>query len=75
MALEDLYKYRKLGNKIGMPVYVRLLVLPQFHINWLSSNFPLRSRTGLTLLRMLGPILSTSVHWVVFMLRTVFRTK
>jgi flavin-dependent dehydrogenase len=74
-ALEDLYKYRQLGNKIGMPVYVRLLVLPQFHINWLSSNFPLRSRTGLTLLRMLGPILSTSVHWVVFMLRKVYRTK
>jgi flavin-dependent dehydrogenase len=73
-ALDDLYRFRRVGNRIGMPVYVRLLVLPQFHINWLSSNVPLRSRFGLGLLRLLGFILGKGVRGVLYILRTVYRT-
>lgn len=73
-ALEDLYRFRKLWNKVGLPFYVRLLVLPQFHINWLSSNFALRSRLGLMLIGMLKPLLSGSVRGLLLTLRTVCRT-
>jgi flavin-dependent dehydrogenase len=73
-ALADLYRFRKVGNRIGMPVYVRLLVLPQFHINWLSSNFELRSRFGLAFLRLLALVLGKGVRGVLYTLRTVYRT-
>jgi flavin-dependent dehydrogenase len=73
-ALADLYRFRKVGNRIGMPVYVRLLVLPQFHINWLSSNFELRSRFGLVFLRLLAIILGKGVRGVLHTLRIVYRT-
>jgi 2-polyprenyl-6-methoxyphenol hydroxylase-like FAD-dependent oxidoreductase len=72
-ALADLYRFRKLWHRIGMPVYVRLLVLPQFHINWLSSNFPVCSRSGLALLRTLRHILGGTVRGVLYTLRTVCR--
>lgn len=73
-ALNDLYHFRKLWNRIGMPIYVRLLVLPQFHINWLSSNFPLRSRLGLGLLSILGPMLGGGVRGLLRVLRLIYRT-
>ncbi|MEE8583370.1 MAG: hypothetical protein V3T83_00805, partial [Acidobacteriota bacterium] len=73
-ALEDLYRFRRLWNRIGVPFFVRLMVLPQFHINWLSSNFPLRSRLGLTVLRLLTPLLSGAVRGLLYTLRTVCRT-
>jgi flavin-dependent dehydrogenase len=74
-TLADLYHFRKLWNRVGMPVYVRLLVLPQFHINWLGSNFPLRSRRGLALLRVLTAILGRAVRGLLTSLRVVYRTQ
>lgn len=73
-TLEDLYRFRKLWNRIGVPIYVRLLVLPQFQINWLSSNFALGSRIGMALLRVAKPVFSTAVRGLLFTLRTVYRT-
>lgn len=72
-ALDDLFRFRRVRNRIGMPIYVRLLVLPQFHLNWLSSNFPLRSRPGLVLLRLLGSVLRIGVRGVLYILGTVYR--
>ena len=73
-ALEDLYRFRRLWDRIGVPFYVRLLVLPQFHINWLSSNFPLRSRLGLNVLRLFTALLSGTVRGLLYTLRTLCRT-
>ena len=73
-ALGNLYKFRTLWNRIGMPVYVRLLVLPQFQINWLGSNIPLRSRPGLWLLSILQPLLAGTVRGLLLTLRTLCRT-
>lgn len=72
-TLADLYRYRKLWNRLGMPFYVRLLVLPQFHINWLSSNVPLYSRRGLLLLRFLTLILGGTVRGLLNTMRLVYR--
>ena len=72
-ALDDLFRFRKLGYRIGMPIYVRLLTWPQFHINLFSSNFQLRSRFGLAFLRLFRAILGDGVRGFLYVLRTVYR--
>ena len=72
-ALDDLFRFRKLGYRIGMPIYVRLLTWPQFHINRISSGFELRSRFGLLLLRLLRLMLGDGVRGFLYVLRTVYR--
>jgi len=72
-ALDDLFRFRKLGYRIGMPIYVRLLTWPQFHINRISSGFELRSRIGLLVLRLLRVMLGDGVRGFLYILRTVYR--
>ncbi|HSR51049.1 MAG TPA: FAD-dependent oxidoreductase [Acidobacteriota bacterium] len=73
-TLQMLYSSRRLWNRIGVPVYVRLLVLPQFQINWLSSCFALRSRAGLVLIAFLRHFLGGGVRVFLSSLRLVFRS-
>lgn len=72
-ALDDLFRFRRLGYRLGMPVYVRLLTWPQFHINRISAGFELRSRFGLFVLRTLRVILGDGVRGFLYVLRTVYR--
>jgi flavin-dependent dehydrogenase len=72
-ALDDLFRFRRLGYRLGMPIYVRLLTWPQFHINRISAGFELRSRFGLLLLRLLRVLLGDGVRGFLYILRTVYR--
>lgn len=72
-ALDDLFRFRRLGYRIGMPIYVRLLTWPQFHINRLGSAFELRSRFGLMVLRILRLLVGDGVRGFLYILRTVYR--
>lgn len=72
-ALDDLFRFRRLGYRLGMPIYVRLLTWPQFHINRISAGFELRSRLGLFVLRLLRVMLGDGVRGFLYILRTVYR--
>ena len=72
-ALDDLFRFRRLGYRIGMPIYVRLLTWPQFHINRIGSAFDLRSRFGLLVLRLLRVLVGDGVRGFLYVLRTVYR--
>ena len=74
-ALDDLFRFRRLGYRIGMPIYVRLLTWPQFHINRIGSAFELRSRFGLFVLRLLRVMVGDGVRGFLYILRTIYRAK
>jgi flavin-dependent dehydrogenase len=74
-ALDDLFRFRRLGYRIGMPIYVRLLTWPQFHINRIGSAFDLRSRFGLLVLRLLRVMVGDGVRGFLYILRTIYRSK
>ncbi|MCX4241061.1 NAD(P)/FAD-dependent oxidoreductase [Paraliomyxa miuraensis] len=52
-TVRDLFDYHLLWNEVGLAFYIRILVYPQFYMNWQNSVLPLRMRGGARLLRVL----------------------
>lgn len=70
---QTLWKYHRLWNFIGLPHYARMLTLPQWHINWLTSTIDIRSTPGLLFIIAIKYLLLGTVRAILYTLNFRYR--